>query len=373
MDCRSLTIISRHCNARLAVALLISTTFFSAAAPGAPPSYTLTPLRLPASTTPVCGASDLFTPEATGINKAREVTGAYCRRVAGGSPQESVRGFRWRPGKGIVDLGVPAGFPDDPTTVVQPSGINARGDIAGQVQGDGSRPSAFLWNGSRMTVIVIQAIATAINDPGQIAGILIKPAGNGTFLYSHGKVTDLGTLPGAIDTAAYAMSNRGHIAGKADIPAGSGFYSPLVLWTGASWKNLGTLAGDVLAQPFGMNAFDEIVGVSDDGKGGSRPFLWDGSMIALPCVPGTSCEPGAINDAGTIVGASNSSALVWIRGAVYDLNMLIDPRDPLNGQVDLFSASSINNRGDIVANGQYHSGPKLDQFDGFLLTPDAEE
>ena len=227
-----------------------------------------------------------------------------------------MRGFRWRPGKGLVDLGVAAGFPDDATTDVEPSGINARGDVVGQIGNQNGSRSAFFWNGSRMSVIVDRGIATGINDPGQVTGILLKPTSNGAFLYAHGNVRDLGVLPGAINTEAYALNNQGHIVGKADIPAGPPFYfySPLVLWTGASWKSLGTLAGDILANPFGINAFDEIVGISADGKGGSRSFLWAGAMSAIPCPPGASCEAVAINDAGTIVGFSNTSALVWTGG-----------------------------------------------------------
>ena len=223
------------------------------AANATPPSYTLTPLGLSDSTTTPCGSSDLLTPSARGINEAAEVTGYYCRRtVVGGSPLESVRGFRWRSG-GIVDLGVPAGFPDDPTIVIQPAGINAVGDVVGQVANQNGASSAFLWNGSRMTAIVNQATAHAVNNPEQVTGELFNLTGTHAFLYSHGAVTDLGTVPGAISSQAYAMNNMGHIAANALIPTVPPhyYYAPLILWTGAQWRNLGILTGDFEARPNG--------------------------------------------------------------------------------------------------------------------------
>jgi hypothetical protein len=139
------------------------------------------------------------------------------------------------------------------------------------------------------------------------------------------------------------------------------------MWTGAQWRNLGILAGDFEARPNGINALDEIVGTSFDYNGGYRPFLWNGTMSALACP--SRCDAVAINDGGTIVGSSDTSALVWLRGSAYDLNTLIDPRDALSGQVNLFFCAAVNNRGEIVCDGVYQSGPGLYQFDAFLLTP----
>jgi hypothetical protein len=39
------------------------------------------------------------------------------------------------------------------------------------------------------------------------------------------------------------------------------------------------------------------------------------------------------------------------------------------GQVNLFFAKGINDRGSIIVDGKHQSGPKLDQYDVFLLTP----
>jgi probable HAF family extracellular repeat protein len=226
-----------------------------------------------------------------------------------------------------------------------------------------------------MTVIDNQAIATAINAPGEVTGFFSKSSGYGAFLYSRGKVRDLGNLPDATGMRAFAINNQGHIAGEADFPTTPPFNiinSPLALWTGARWRNLGAVPGDLVeAFPFSINAFDEIVGFSVF-PGGFRAFLWNGAFTALPCVPGAFCEAMGINDDGTIVGqASNGSTLIWTGGGMFDLAASIDPRDPLKGQVDLFGGgiTGINNRGTIAADGQYQSGSKLGQVDVFLLTP----
>ena len=54
---------------------------------------------------------------------------------------------------------------------------------------------------------------------------------------------------------------------------------------------------------------------------------------------------------------------------MYDLNALIDERDPLRVQVHLVQASGINNQGYLIALGYYNSGPNNGQYEAFLLPP----
>ena len=331
-----------------------------------PPSYTVTPIGLPAQP---CEAEYSF-PLPRGINASDQVTGVYCRAGL-------VRGFRWDR-RGIVDLGVPPGFPDVSNLLVLPAGINAKGDVAGTVsQNSGLVSAAFLWHGGTMAVIDNQAMAmaTAINAAGEVAGFFPSSGGYGAFLYSHGKIKNLGKPPGATGIRAFAINDQGHIAGEADFPSPPLINSPLALWTGARWKILGSVPGDAVeAAPFSINAFDEIVGFSVF-PGGFRAFLWNGHFSSLPCVPGAFCEAVGINDAGTIVGeASNGTPIVWTKEVLYDLSTLIHPKDLLKGRINLngVGINGINNRGTIVAVGQYQSGPKVGQVDVFVLTPVEE-
>jgi hypothetical protein len=56
---------------------------------------------------------------------------------------------------------------------------------------------------------------------------------------------------------------------------------------------------------------------------------------------------------------------MWVAGRPIDLNTLIDPNDPLYGQVTLGTAQFINERGQIVAFG-YSPGTLGSRY---LLTP----
>jgi hypothetical protein len=71
---------------RYGLAAALAGLTFSAAALAGPPSYTITPLGLPAER---CGE---YFPLPSGINASGEVTGIYCRAGL-------VRGFRWHRGE----------------------------------------------------------------------------------------------------------------------------------------------------------------------------------------------------------------------------------------------------------------------------------
>jgi uncharacterized membrane protein len=336
----------------------------------AQPSYTITPLGLP--TAPSCSAIGQDTPEAVSINDAGQVAGIDCFvATINGTQQGIVRGFFWTPQRGAIDIGLPPGT-TDPTTSVWTRGINNRGEIVGYVLNSIGN-YAFTWKRPRgITVIASDANAVGINASGQVIGGLLKA--NHAFLFSHHMVTDLGTIPGAINSHAFGINYLGHIAGNADVPAAPPvvYNSPALLWTGGQWRNLGIPAGDVSTFVGGINNFDEIAGFSFDANGHYRAFLWNGDFTILPCLSGQECDAAAINDAGTIVGFANFGAVVWIGGAVFNLNTLIDPRDPLRSQVQLTFATSINDRGDITVNGSYTSGPHNGENEAFVLRPSRD-
>jgi probable HAF family extracellular repeat protein len=338
-------------------------------ATAAQPSYTITPLGLP--TPPVCTATGQVTPEAVSINDTDQVAGIYCFvSTINGTQQGIVRGFFWTPQRGAVDIGLPPGT-TDPATSVGTRGINNRGEIVGYVQ-NSIGVYAFTWHRARgMTVIASDASATGVNALGQVAGGLGAATGH-AFLFSRGMVMDLGTIPGAVGSNAFGINNLGHIAGIASLLTPP--TTTALLWTGGQWRNLGIPPGDVAVVPNGINNFDEIVGLSFDANanGHSHAFLWNGDFTILPCLSGQECDAFAINDAGTIVGSGNSAAVVWLAGAVFDLNTLINPRDPLRGQINLLGAESINSRGDITAIGIYTSGPHNGDFEAFVLRPHRE-
>ena len=96
-------------------------------------------------------------------------------------------------------------------------------------------------------------------------------------------------------------------------------------------------------------------------------FVWfDGQMVDLGSLGGSSSWGIAINNGGTVVGYATTRtntyhAFVSTNGArMQDLNKLIPPR---TGWV-LLEANGINDAGQIVGDGTIHG-----QTHAFLLTP----
>lgn len=84
-------------------------------------------------------------------------------------------------------------------------------------------------------------------------------------------------------------------------------------------------------------------------------------MTGLGTLPGCrSSEAFGINNNGIIVGQSDGKAFLWQGGKMRDLNALI----PAEAGWVLTEANAINNKGQIVGNGQLHGQPHA-----FLLTP----
>lgn len=198
-----------------------------------------------------------------------------------------------------------------------------------------------------------------VSDNGLVAGISengIDPL-TGSFAFEavlwrkDGSIFDLGTL-GGNDSIAYAVNNRGQVAGGAlntipDPYAASVFFVPGVTqvhafrWT--TWQgmqDLGTLGGtDSFA--FLINERGQIAGWSftnttvnsSTGYPTLDPFLWEnGKMLDLGTLGGTLGQANGLNNRGQVVGASNVAG---------DLT----PHPFLWSQSD---ADFINDAGDVV-------------------------
>jgi probable HAF family extracellular repeat protein len=182
----------------------------------------------------------------------------------------------------------------------------------------------------------------AINASGAVVGTSTRPDGKQhAFLWEHGVMTDLGTLPGDDASIAHAISDAGQVVGES-FRAGDGYgTSRAFLWQKGVMVDLGTLPGTTWSSAHAINARGQVVGTSGTGwlESDRRAFLWqDGHMIPLETW-GLGSFAGGINAAGQIVGAAETAtgewhAAVWYRGAVTDLG---------SGW-----ASAINNAGVVV-------------------------
>ena len=253
---------------------------------------------------------------ATGINAAGVVVGMSS--IAPGSAQ--VDAFRERGGK-LKDLGPLNAASAEGGTV----SINADGDISGLSAGGYDalihRPGMNIDLGS---LAGLGSIARDINDSGQVVGLsttaLLPPVSGSSqltatfhaFLYSHGTMSDLGTL-GGTDSTADSINDRGAVVG------------------------------------FSYTADDAA----------THAFVYrNGKMTDLGTLGGSYSVAAAINDEGAVVGASLTSAsalhgFIDHRGRMVDLNSMI----PAKSGVVITNAESINDRGQIVAQGYKTSSP----------------
>ena len=253
-----------HRNAKLAVILILVAGVFRA---GAGAEYSISDLGTLAG--PSSGADY--------INNNGWVTGV--------ADDETVDPYShawvWTGSGALQDLGSFGGI----QSVSTPSGINDSGWIAGQSD-SGSATRGFVWTGSG----TIQDIGTlggqntlpyGINNAGTIVGG--SQVSSGTvhgFIYSNGVMTDLGPL-----YVPTAINNTGQLAGI--IYPAPGDYNDIrgFIYSGGTYQDIGTLGGNECA-PKAINDQGEITGLSLTGSGVLQAFVYT--------------QSGGIRDLGTL-------------------------------------------------------------------------
>jgi probable HAF family extracellular repeat protein len=210
------------------------------------------------------------------------------------------------------------------------TGINNKGMIVGTAENNTPDPNcippqvldyeAVIWGPKMDEIHELPAFsgdsiaaAIAINDKGQVVGASGScGTGPGTgpilvhaLLWQDRLVSDLGSLGGALNNAAYAINDRGQVVGVSDLQGDTTAHA--FFWQKNVMTDLGTLPGDFSSAAFGINNKGQAVGLSCDQMGNCRAFLWqNGVMTDINSLisPGSSLYLVVgqdINDGGEIV------------------------------------------------------------------------
>lgn len=142
------------------------------------------------------------------------------------------------------------------------------------------------------------------------------------YLWRHGTVTDLGTLPGGNYSLATGINQAGDIVGNSGNYSSGPFHA--VLWHHGTMTDLGTLGGNSSAGA--INDRGVIVGNSQAQPSGPfRVVLWrHGVMTVLPTLDGSTYDlAGGPNKRGELAGysvlATGIHAVLWTGGRTVDL------------------------------------------------------
>ena len=281
--------------------------------------------------------------------------------------------FRQILGGSIKDLGTLHLDPSTPTGNSTAAAVSPIGIVAGTSDFDSVdlttgtlnrfRHAFYFANGTMMDVGTLGGSEAFGNGGWNNFVVGSSFVANDTALHaflwkaSTHSITDLGTLPGGLNSEALAINTNSVVAGSSD---GSDGTTHAVVWVGKQVHDLGTLGGS-FAKATAINGKNVPVGfsfIADDAE--AHAFV--GSLQDIGTLGGSFASANAINDEGVVVGFSNTAgdadvhAFVWSPAhGMVDLNSLL----PAGSPWDLQSANGISSNGTIVGvgtiNGESHA------------------
>jgi probable HAF family extracellular repeat protein len=262
-----------------------------------------------------------------GVNGAGVVTGEI--KVP---PYNLERAFLFD-GRQTIILGLPPGM-----NWVNAGAINDRNQIVGTTGNTVTGPVLpYIWEKGTMTLVEIAFGHTGgardINEAGIIVGTRQKPMvppNEHAFRYDNGRMEDLGFPSGGLSSRAEAINNRNQIAvnSQYDYEVPPHVYQRGFIWTEGRFTDVGLLPGSDACAILDLNDHGQAVGACGSISGGEMlddAFLWDnGTLIDLQPLAALGSIthiglPRAINNAGQI------AADVRLNFGAFDVAAILTP------------------------------------------------
>ena len=301
-----------------------------------------------------------------GLNDDGAVVGFYwC------SGWEHKEAFVWTAEEGFVTLERPQGV-----SSAIAEDINDAGIICGTaaVSGLGSRGFIYGYEGDQFTILDIPpggntSVARGINSAGGIVGFwgdIVNGPFPQAFIWRDGETIDIHPDFGTVKSRALDINADGLVTGwmgDSQLNEARAF-----VWDNGKVTQLPPLPDGITSEGWSLNCRLDVVGRGRFFDPRLDATVWrafafvNGEPFHIDALPGTSHSNALdINNAQTVVGASNSRAFIWQDGLLTDLNDLIKPS--FNG--DVYLASGINQAGQIAGSATTDLGDLV----AVLLTP----
>ena len=258
-------------------------------------------------------------------------------------------------------------------TFVQAFGLNNRGQVTGTSATSGDVANhPFLYTDGKMqdlgTPDGTSGSGIAVNGRGQVTGSF--KAGHDSrqhaFIFSGGVMKDLGMQSEV--SVGHSINAAGEVAGlSGTLGGGAAPHLHAVVFSGGAIQDLGTLGADAgealdVNEALGINDRGQVTGFAiGGGNQQGHAFLYtNGSMMDLGTLGGTSSGGSAVNNRGQVVGASTLTGNMTEHAFLYH-NGLMEDLGTLGGS---FSTGLAVNSHGVVTGGASIAGEVEHAFVG---------
>ena len=286
----------------------------------------------------------------TGANFDDGVEAAFVRSN-GKTRKLDTQGSQWGGAYGVNSLGVTVGYNEFQAMLWDANGVPT--SLSALIACDR----------------VVRSYAYSINDAGATVGTFScdNSAGweYGSFIFYNGSLSKLPDF-GNGHTVAVGINKFGQVVGSSEyLPDNGQRRMHAFSWHNSVMTDIGTLPGDVESEATAVNDLGQIIGRSNAPDGTPESFVYaKGAMHPLPRCAGNRVITEAINNKGQIVGSyllKRYEAALIQDGRCYPLNALLD--DSGKDWWEL-RAYDINDDGVIVGTGNFDN-----KWRGFIATP----